>query len=136
MSFFDNLRNAVKSVRSATPSNRPAVPEQRILITPDPSLELHDTYEDTVNRRGEFESMLDEFSSTSDHVDRLNLLRDARDKFGNNAVFGGYIDRLGRQEEAYYDQELYINDVPNIGGYVKDALDKELHLSRWSPRNT
>lgn len=102
---------------------------------PEPSLELRDAYNDTINRRGEFESMLDEFSSTSDHMDRLNLLRDSRDKFGDNALFGRYIDRLGRQEEAYYDQEAYINDVPNIGGYVKDALDKELRLSRWAPKN-
>lgn len=80
--------------------------------------------------------MLDQFSSTSDHLDRLNLLRDARDKFGDNVVFGRYIDRLGREEEAYYNQEAYVNDVPNIGGYVKYALNQNLASSMWSPRNT
>lgn len=99
-------------------------------------LNIGKNYKDTVDNRKDFEDMLDQFSSTPDHVDRLNILRDARDKFGNNMLYNQYITIMGQDEEAYYNQQAYIDDVANIGGRVKDALSTVLTVSNFGNHET
>ena len=153
MSFIDNLRgifgptilggvklpqqqpqNVPKDIDKPSNQPRKVTPEERYGYSPNSYLERGDIYADTVNRRKDFESMLDQFSSTDDHMDRLNLLKDAKSKFGNNAFYDSMITRLGNEEEAYYNLEAYIDDVPNIGNRYKQWLNEDLGASRWSSR--
>lgn len=152
MSFIDNLRKAIEyglGIQEKETASRPLTPQNNALshgaeaiVTKEvnPSilevpqirttwLNIGENYKNTVDNRKDFEDMLDQFSSTEDHMDRLNLLRDARDKFGNNALYSQYITKMGQDEEMYYDQQLYKDDVKNIGGYVKDALSDALFVS-------
>lgn len=159
MSFIDNLRKAIEyglGIQEKETASRPLTPQNNALshgaeaiVTKEvnPSilevpqirttwLNIGENYKNTVDNRKDFEDMLDQFSSTPDHVDRLNILRDARDKFGNNMLYNQYITIMGQDEEAYYNQQAYIDDVANIGGRVKDALSTVLTVSNFGNHET
>lgn len=75
------------------------------------------------NNANDFIGMAMEFSRTPSPQARMQILKDAYDKYGSLPRFGGYLEQMAADEEAYADG-LYPNyDYKRVGSMIADAID-------------